>query len=1008
MVSLRVRPHFAGPLSGRYAEKHCGNIRVLHWTLLKGAGSAPNQGWELPEISAHHSPASRPSSTAPGLVGRDRDLGLLRTALSMPPSLTIVEGEAGIGKSRLVRELADDPALSGMLVLIGQCEQLHEPFPLGPVLDALQQAAPAIRPEGLGAVTGALAPLMPEIAHLLPAPPAAAPEPGAARHQVFRAATALLEHLGPVALVLEDAHWADSGTFDLLSFLAFHQPANVAVLLTTRAESGPLPVVEAFARAPAGPAKVLTLAPLDGAEVRELSRRILGVDLPPRVADELREKTGGIPFVLEEVLRTLLERLPDRPDLLDSLAVPTALRDVMLQRLSTLDPVAREIVGVASVLARRVDVELLSSVAERSTREVVGAIASAQAVGLLQDENDRPQFRHALAQQVVYESLPATSRRWLHERAATAISALPGAAPSARLAYHSKRAGNTVEFVRYAEQAADLAVTHGDDSAAARFLLEVVESGHVPLATRLRLAARLGRVAIDGLAHAEAVPILTRLLDGGSLEPAVRGELRFALGRMLRQQGLARAGFEQIRLSLPDLLDRPALAAKALAVLAVPETALGAHVREHTVWSEQAEQAARTVDDPAVDLFVRIARASLLLEQGDPAAWQLIDEVRGGPALESNPREHARACLNWAQGALHIGHVHRADALLAEAKQVVARADYVRVVGVIDLVTLATDFSAGRWDTISERVDAFIDQPAEFGGAVLDARLLQGGLIASTGSATEAARALRSLIQDAEELGAVWPLLAARTTLSRLLLTVDDLETALEQATQALDLVRAKGLWAWAGEPVQCIVEARVALDDVAQIESLIEELRVNTEGADAPLARAALLSCRAVLADRAGDPEVGHMLAEAVSVLHRAGVRLAEGRAAERLGGFLLSRGDSRGSATLQSALGIFGELGARRDFSRVSRTMREHGIAIPSRWRGGRRSLGVELSEREREVAKLAAAGLTNKEIATELFLSMRTVESHMSKALHKLGAASRRDLAEALQDAAASGGH
>ena len=159
--------------------------------------------------------------------------------------------------------------------------------------------------------------------------------------------------------------------------------------------------------------------------------------------------------------------------------------------------------------------------------------------------------------------------------------------------------------------------------------------------------------------------------------------------------------------------------------------------------------------------------------------------------------------------------------------------------------------------------------------------------------------------------------------------------------------------------------------------------------------------------ADRAGDPEVERMLAAAVSTLHGAGVRLAEGRAAERLGGFLLSRGDDRGSAALESALGI-GEIGARRDFSRISRTMREHGIAIPSRWRGGRRSLGLELSEREREVVDLAAAGLRNKEIATELFLSMRTVESHMSKALRKLGAPSRRDLAQALQDAETSGGH
>ena len=437
-------------------------------------------------------------------MGRDRDLGILRTALSSPPCLTIVEGEGGVGKSRLVRELADDPALSGMLVLVGQCEQLHEPFPLGPVLDALQQAAPAIRPEALSAVTGALAPLMPELAHLLPTPPAVAAEPGTARHQVFRAVTELLAHVGPVALVLEDAHWADSGTFDLLTFLAFHQPAGVAVLLTTRSESGPLPIAEAFTRAPAGPAKTLALAPLDTAEVCELARRMLGVDLPARVADELRGKTGGIPFVVEEVLRTLLDRLPDSPDLLHSLEVPMALRDVMLQRLSTLDPVAREIVGVASVLSRRVDVALLSSVAERSTREVVAAVSSAQAAGLLRTRTTAPFSARAGAAGGLRE--PAG-----HEPRVTSRSGGDGdlraarCRSSARLAYHSKRAGNTLEFAATPSRRR-MSRSPAATTRSVRFLLEVVESGDVPLATRLRLGAELGRVAIDGLATLRPCP----------------------------------------------------------------------------------------------------------------------------------------------------------------------------------------------------------------------------------------------------------------------------------------------------------------------------------------------------------------------------------------------------------------------------------------------------------------------------------------------------------------------
>jgi DNA-binding CsgD family transcriptional regulator len=750
---------------------------------------------------------------------------------------------------------------------------------------------------------------------------------------------------------------------------------------------------------------VLTLAPLAAAEVHELSQRVLGVELPGKVVDELRERTGGIPFVLEEVLRALRDRLPEgalpeRPDLLDSLAVPTALRDVLLQRLSSLDAVAREIVDVASVLTRHVDVDLITAVTQRSTREVVEAIASAQSVGLFQDEKDRPQFRHALAQQVVYEDLPATTRRWLHDRVAATMSALPGTKPSAQLAHHSRLAGRTADFVRYAEQAADLATARGDDSAAARFLLEVVESVEVPLATRLRLAARLGRVAVDGLAHTEAVPIITRLLDGSSLEPGVRGELRFALGRMLRQQGRARDGFDQLRMSLRDLGERPALAARALAVLAAPETVVDVHVREHQAWLDQAQQAARSTGEPAVSLAVRIAETSLLLEQGNPTAWPLMDDVRRDQALGSDLREHARACLNWAQGALHIGHVHRADALLTEAKQVVARADYLRVAGVIDLVALSTDHAAGRWTTLAERVDSFLDQPAEFGGAVLDARLLHGSLLASVGNASEGARALHRLIGDAEDAGAVWPLLAARTTLARLLLTVENPEAAREQATLALDTVRAKGLWAWAGEPVQIIIEGRDDRADIAPIERLIDELQGTTDGMDAPLAHGSLLSCQATLAELANQHgRAEDLLSAALTILEQAGPRLAEGRVTERLGDVRCSRRDGRGPATLERALNIFGSLNARRDVARVSRTMRRHGVTVPHPWRGGRRPLGLELSDREREVADLAAAGLTNKEIATELFLSLRTVESHMSKALRKLGHQSRRELARQL---------
>ncbi|GAA2816095.1 hypothetical protein GCM10020220_000290 [Nonomuraea rubra] len=127
---------------------------------------------------------------------------------------------------------------------------------------------------------------------------------------MFRAAVALLDHLGPLVLVLEDVHWADAGTHDFLAFLAAHQPRDVAVILTVRTEAGLLPIREAFARAPSGPARTISLAPLSLPEVEELAGGVLGAELPRTFAGPLYEKTGGIPFVVEEVLRTLLERLP--------------------------------------------------------------------------------------------------------------------------------------------------------------------------------------------------------------------------------------------------------------------------------------------------------------------------------------------------------------------------------------------------------------------------------------------------------------------------------------------------------------------------------------------------------------------------------------------------------------------------------------------------------------------------------------------------------------------------
>ncbi|MFC4588718.1 helix-turn-helix transcriptional regulator [Sphaerisporangium corydalis] len=954
------------------------------------------------------------------LIGRRSELALMRAAVASPPSLVLVEGEAGIGKSRLVRELLATRPLAGTRRLVGQCEQLQEPLPLSPVLDALRLTGgelAASRPRN--PVVGALAPLLPEIAEYLPPPPPALRDQRAELHRVFRAAVALLDHLSPLVLVLEDVHWADSGTHDFLSFLASHQPQDVSLIVTLRSAVGLPPIRAAFARAPHGPALSVGLTPLNRSEVEQLAEGILKAELPGSFAAPLYEKTGGIPFVVEEVLRTLLgslpaDEIPGRPDVLADLAVPTVLRDVVLQRLNSLDDTAREILGAAAVIGMTPDDRLLAEVTGRGAAEIAGALAEAQAAGLLHEQDGRCRFRHALARQIVDESVPVSGRRWLHLKTARALESGPGPRPVARLAHHFRHAGRTAEFVDNAEAAADTALSHGDDATAARFLLQALEAGDLSQDVRVRLALRLGRTAVDGLAHARAVPILERLLATETLPAHPRGELRFALGRLLRQQGEARAGYLRIESALPDLGDRPALLGRALSVLAAPETIVDRHISEHTAHCDRAEEVARRSGDPDVAIAVRITRASLLLEQGDPASWRLIAELRRDDRLRAAPREHARACLNWAQGALHIGRLHQAEALLAEGRQVAGQAEYLRVAEVVELVTAAADHAAGRWDGLSPRLRRLGGASATFAAATLDARLLHGALLAATGPAEEAMAHLSEVISIAERVGAVWPLIPARTALSRLLLSLNDAAGAAGHATAALTQVRAKGNWVWGAETVLCLVDALDVLGRAREAADLVAELAAGITGADAPIAQAALLTAQAILT-RSTSPEAGDRSLDAArTILRDAGLRYEEALTCERLGRWRCEHGTIGGGTTvggttdrepdsgallLESALRTYGEIGADRDIARVCQIMRQNSVPIPYPWRGGRPSHGQTLSSREREVALLAAAGKTNQEIAAVLYLSRRTVESHISSALRKLGYLSRKDLRELL---------
>ena len=462
-------------------------------------------------------------------MGREEELAALLAAAGQPPALVLVEGEAGVGKTRLVQELLRASELESRQLCSGGCQQLAEPFPLGPVLDALRGSRP-VRTQ-LSPVTGALAPLLPELAPVLPPPPEALGDRRAERHRLFRALRELLGALGRSVLVLEDLHWADEQTAEFLRFLCPQLPPDLTLVCTYRREDvlAPSPFLALTARLPKETVPLeLELRPLDRNEVRVLAGEILHAEtISEEFADYLFQGSGGLPFAVEEVLR-LLE---NREDLvqrrgawvrrsLDDLAVPRAMREFVLERLGKLQPSTQALVRAAAVVGVPASESLLARVAELRKGRTEGAFAEAlAAVLLVEAREDRFCLRHELARQAVEEALPSPLRRRLHLRAAQALER-ERPKPLARLAHHYRAAGKTKEWTYYAEAAADRARSLDDAVTAYRYLQEAIAVETLPPARRARLAIKFLIEAFDSFAQKDAADVVRPLLAEESLSPA--------------------------------------------------------------------------------------------------------------------------------------------------------------------------------------------------------------------------------------------------------------------------------------------------------------------------------------------------------------------------------------------------------------------------------------------------------------------------------------------------------
>lgn len=944
-------------------------------------------------------------TSSPVLVGRGDEVAALRAAVPRHPAVVMIEGEAGVGKSRLVRELLDSP-LGPMRVLLGHCQPVGEPFPYGALLEALRDCTDRLtraRAE-LSPVVGALAPLLPELAAHLPPPPPPTGDPRTERHLLFRAVRELVSVLGPVLLVVEDLHWADDGSRQLLRFLMGDPPANLSIVVTYRREDVPggVPLGSAY-RPPGGTTSVLlALGPLDVAEVRALTSAILdGEAVSAEFAAKLHERTAGIPFVVEETLRAL--RNPagavhadgaTARRLLDNVEVPVLLRDAMAERLAALPGVATRLAQAAAVLGVPASAELLGEVAAIDHSLVRGALTHALTGHVLREASaGRYGFRHALAQQAVYDTLTGPDREELHTRAIAALD-LMAPRPLMQLAGHSERAGRTCEWLRYGEAAADRAAEIGDAGTATALLQRLLLDSAVPAADVDRLAIKLGQVAHRGLDQHDPTEALERLLSDRRLSIPARGEVRLYRGLLLIRQagGIEEAGAE-IERAVADLAERPDLAAKGTAVLGLPYLGL-TPIRSSTRWLDRTERFRAATDDPELRMSLHANQLGSRMHTGDPAVLADLARLPDTAATPGELRQLARAHCNLADACTSTGHLDLCDDLLRTGLRFAAECGAPFVVSTAQATRARLDWLTGRWDGLAAHAETLLDEYRDLFPVASELCLVLGCLALARGEWSSATSYLTETGAFAPEESIAPVAIAGCAALAATMLAQDEVTRACVDVDRGLAIVRAKGVWVWATELAPVAVATFLAAGRETDAQDLVDDIAAGIEGRAAPMAFAALAQCRGRLAEARGqlDVAVSHYR-EAADRYGRLPAPYLEATVTEREAVCLLPAETEKATEVLSALVDTFDLLGATRDAARCRHLLRSAGGGKPSR--RGRRGYGNELSPREQEVARLLAAGHTNRRIADVLFLSPRTVEQHAARVLRKLGVSSRAEL-------------
>jgi DNA-binding NarL/FixJ family response regulator/Tfp pilus assembly protein PilF len=980
-------------------------------------------------------------------VGRASELTLLGNWLTDVNAgnggVQIIAGQSGIGKTRLVKAIAERAERDRWVVTVGRVYSVESGVPYAVWSDALMQLLRGMDAGARNVLTRGgdwLGTICPPFARESAPEEADGQRDGKAR--LLWNCSQFLARLAekqPLLLVLENLHVADAASLELLHFVARQVgQARVAIIGTyneTELERNPALRDMEQSLLALGGAKLLRLEALTQSDTEQLVCEAFSVDHPParQLARRLFSWTRGHPFFVEETLKSLVEsgRLYERGGTwlgweVEELDLPRSVRSAVSKRLEHLGPDARAVAGVAAVIGARLRFNVLRTVCELPNEAVLAAVEELNRSGILvetqsTDEGDY-EFAHPIIQDVIYDSLGIARTRQLHTTVARSLeSAFSGEAltHADTLAFHFSRAEaeeDAGKAALYLAAAGRDALARHADRAAADYLSAALERQSESLdaetliddlaQARQRLGDYDGALGLWQRARTEAdsrsnMPRRARVERRMGLACYWSGRFEEALAYFDAALGSAtKAGDDALRAQIQ--LNRGTC-----------WQSLGkVHDAERDL-SAALETATRLGDH---GLLARAHRALLFLHifLGPPETARAHGERAVALADDTGDKNVAWSA-HWGLAALAglTGNGPAMPRLLERAEQLAEELQSPLLRVYTDEISIEYAFGSGNWDAGVALAERTIATARALNQRTLLPRLLVWASYFYTARG-EYERA-KQYLDEAWELGVargargrpieVHSQVPVYAGLANYYLAVGDYAKSVEIGEQGLAIADRSGYVAWAiHRLIPVIAEAAFWKRDVEKAQALRNRMREDCERMGHRLGLVWVAAGDGIIARLQQDyAKSAELLRAAIQALEEIPWVFDAARLRRWLADVLIRVGDQEGGVReLRRSHEVCAALGARIEMERAREMMKQLGLRLPAREGSGGRRI-AKLTERETDIARLVAERKSNKEIAGALGISARTVTTHVANIFSKLGVSSRGELADRMREGA-----